>query len=137
MGEFKGTTRDLETIVQSLRPQFSGSDYHVLNKNCNSFANEFLLRLLGKEAPGYVNRMAYIGSFFSCLMPDQTANSAPVDNVPANQGSSFSSSGSVYRAGNNNNNRTTTTTRQPEAVHTPFTAPGRVLGKNIIPICII
>lgn len=120
MGEFKGTTRDLETIVQSLRPQFSGSDYHVLNKNCNSFANEFLLRLLNKEAPGFVNRMAYIGSFFSCLMPENMGNNAPVDNAPANQGSSFSNSGSVYRAGN--------TTRQPEAVHTPFTAPGRVLG---------
>lgn len=129
MGEFRGTTRDLETIVQSLRPLFSGNDYHVLNKNCNAFANEFLLRVLGKEAPAYVNRMAYYGSFFSCLMPDQMGNNAPVDSTPANSSSSSSGSGSVYRAGNNNtNNNKTMTTRQPEAVHTPFAKPGHVLG---------
>eukprot|EP01031_Cornospumella_fuschlensis_P026562 gene26562-32102_t len=82
LGTFKGTTRDLEAIIQSLRSKFSGNDYHILNNNCNSFANEFCLRLLGKEIPGYVNRMANIGSYFSCLLPENAAGS-PVNDPSA------------------------------------------------------
>jgi hypothetical protein len=79
MGVFKGTTKDLETILQSLRPLYKGDDYHILNKNCNNFANDLLVKIVGREAPSYVNRMAYLGSFCSCFLPPQQANQAPVD----------------------------------------------------------
>ncbi|KAJ1443404.1 hypothetical protein B484DRAFT_321644 [Ochromonadaceae sp. CCMP2298] len=42
-------------------PTHRGTDYHVLNKNCNAFADEFLLRIMGRGSPGYVNRMAFYG----------------------------------------------------------------------------
>ena len=117
MGVFKGTSKDLETIIQSLKPHFQGSDYHVLNKNCNCFANEFCQRVVGKEIPGYVNRMANIGSYCSCLLPQNTANDAPVDN---NRPSS--SSGGYTRV---------PTSSQPEPSVNPFTAPGKKLGNAL------
>lgn len=81
MGEYNGSSRDFSNIIESLRPKFKGSDYNILSKNCNSFADNLLQRMLGKELPGFVNRMAYIGSMFSCLFPDSLANNAPVDDV--------------------------------------------------------
>lgn len=121
MGVFKGTTKDLETIIQSLRPHFKGDDYHVLNKNCNNFANEFLIKLVGKEAPSYVNRMAYVGSYCSCLMPQQQANNAPVDN-----GSGRSSGGgSVYSPVSNPSYEKRSNSNSSNA----FSAPGKKLGE--------
>ncbi|RYY89591.1 hypothetical protein EON63_00390, partial [archaeon] len=88
LGTFKGTTRDLEAIIQSMRSKFSGNDYHILNNNCNAFANEFSMRLLGKEIPGYVNRMANIGSYFSCLLPENATGSPVNDPLAANSAGS-------------------------------------------------
>jgi hypothetical protein len=103
MGVYKGTSKDLETIIQSLKPHFQGDSYHLLNKNCNSFANEFCTRVVGKGIPGYVNRMANIGSYFSCLLPPQVTNGgAPVDQNGNNGGQASSSSsfnGAIGRRG--------------------------------------
>ena len=42
---------------------------HVNGRNCNNFSNDLCKALLGTEIPGYVNRCAYIASFFSCCIP--------------------------------------------------------------------
>lgn len=131
MGDFKGTSKDIETIIQSLRPQFGGKDYHVLNRNCNSFANEFLLRLIGKEIPGYVNRMANIGSYFSCLLPPQMAGNAPVDDPSGHhQGDSSSDSnyGSAYRPQRLNNNTSKSNSVSSAAPVNFSSSTGRKLG---------
>jgi hypothetical protein len=56
--------REITKILDELREAFPGNSYHIARKNCNSFSNAFSLALLGKGIPGYVNRMASIGSFF-------------------------------------------------------------------------
>ena len=86
MGDFKGTSRDLSTTLSDLRRSFPGSEYNILTKNCNSFSDEFLKRLVGKEIPGYVNRLAFIGNMFSCLIPPSVLNGAPVDSVDPSAG---------------------------------------------------
>ena len=125
MGNYNGTTRDLEKIISELRNSYQGTDYHVINRNCNAFADEFLQRLLGVASPGYVNRMAFIGSFFSCLLPE-SMNQDPtqqqqqqqssggggssyggnrVNSVGSNNSSSGSgstTSGGVFRTGSSN-----------------------------------
>lgn len=117
MGTFKGTTRDLETIIQSLRPKFGGDSYHLMNNNCNSFANELMLRLTGQEIPGWINRMANMGSYCSCLMPEQQAANAPVDSAQSSgQGTGF-----YTRAGRNATSATTTNS-------TVFATSGAKLG---------
>ena len=87
MGTFQGTSADFDRIISSLRESFPGSEYNVLTRNCNSFAEELVRRLLHKEIPLYINRMANIGSYFSCLFPQNQLNNAPVNEqqVPLNQ----------------------------------------------------
>lgn len=85
-GNYAGTSRDLDRVLDELREQFKGESYHLLTMNCNSFAEALLQRLVGKSLPGYVNRMAYLGSFFSCLLPPQLANDAPVNAIGASAG---------------------------------------------------
>lgn len=81
MGVYNGTTKDLEITIDELKRSFQGSDYNVLTKNCNCFAEALVQKLLGKSIPGYVNRMAEIGSYFSCLLPPSITNQAPVDST--------------------------------------------------------
>ena len=110
MGNYKGTSRDIDKIVSEMKSDFKGNNYHVLNRNCNSFADEFLQRLINKPAPGFVNRMAFIGSFFSCLLPENMNQDPTQQNQSGgssggsgggsyNTGSSGSSSGGVFRTG--------------------------------------
>ena len=65
-------------IVDSLRSDFQGESYNLLNNNCNCFSNALCLALLGKPLPGYVNRLANIGSCFSCFIPKHMLGSSPV-----------------------------------------------------------
>jgi len=136
MGVYKGTSKDLETIIQSLKPHFQGDSYNLLNKNCNSFANEFCQRVVGKGIPGYVNRMANLGSYFSCLLPPNLTNGAPVDNNN-NSGSnnsqvssSSSFNGAIGRRGDRGGGAPAAhpakTALVPPPV--PFAAAGKKLG---------
>lgn len=126
MGEFKGTRRDLETIINSLRPTFQGQHYHVLNRNCNCFSNELMLRLIGTEIPAYVNRMAYYGSMFSCFMPEGMANNAPVEDNNR-QKDEDSNSYQPYSRPSRNSSSISTVKSQPTNT---FESSGHKLGKN-------
>lgn len=119
MGTFKGTTRDLETIIQSLRPSFGPDDYNVITKNCNHFANEFMVRLIGQEIPAWVNRMANFGSVCACMLPDQQANNSPVNAPPD------SSSGFYTRPG-----RLATHQSTPQTPSSSQASTGRRLGAS-------
>jgi hypothetical protein len=41
----------------------------MLKLNCNHFTHEFLISLLGRGLPRHLNRAAYIGSYFHCIVP--------------------------------------------------------------------
>eukprot|EP01036_Dinobryon_divergens_P028118 gene28118-37014_t len=88
MGEFKGSSREISAAISDLRRDFRGEDYHILRRNCNSFSNAFVQRLLGKEIPAYVNRLATVGDMFSCLIPESMLTNAPVDDAPPSTSSS-------------------------------------------------
>ena len=118
MGSFRGSSSDIDRIIREMRDAFSGSAYHILNRNCNTFADEFLQRLIGVPSPGYVNRMAFIGSFFSCLLPENL-NQDPTQQ-PSNGGGA--STGGVYRSGSNGG----VTQQQPIKA---FSGAGMKLGK--------
>ena len=74
MGVFSGTSSDLDRILDDLRPHFRGEKYNILTKNCNSFADALCQKLVRKPIPGFVNRMATIGSYFECILPDNLKN---------------------------------------------------------------
>jgi deubiquitinase DESI2 len=98
MGEFKGTLSDIQQIISSLNVKYGGNCYHILNRNCNHFANDFMLRLINKPIPDYVNRLAFYGSIFSCLLPNSMTNNAPVEN------SNSVGNKNIGRNNHNNNN---------------------------------
>ena len=53
--------------------------YDMLIKNCNHFSNDFLGELFnGRYAlPYYVNRAAWLGSWFHCIIPTRYVTVAP------------------------------------------------------------
>ena len=69
----------VDDAVASMRSEFDGDRYNLLSRNCNNFSDEFCVAVLNKRIPGWVNRMAYMGSWFSCLIPPQMLGEAPVN----------------------------------------------------------
>jgi hypothetical protein len=102
---YQGNSRDIDTILDDLRHDFKGDDYNIIQKNCNSFSDAFVMKLLNVPIPSYINRLANIGSFFSCLLPPSLTNQdAPVSStngrdykVSANNVKAFSGQG--YKLG--------------------------------------
>ena len=88
---------EVRAIVDSMRDEFPGSAYNIITRNCNTFASELSRRLLQRDVPGYVNRLAYLGSFVSCLLPASATGQAPVDAVGSGSSAGGSSSGGVSR----------------------------------------
>jgi hypothetical protein len=77
LGEYKGSSADIKSLVSDLQSEFPDDGYNLLTKNCNCFSNEFALRLVGKPIPSYVNRLATIGSYCSCLLPPDLQGKDP------------------------------------------------------------
>ena len=72
-GEIASSRDEVEEKLSALRKKFTGPSYDLLKQNCNTFTEEFVKALTGKEVPGYVNRLATLGSvahdFVPCLLP--------------------------------------------------------------------
>jgi deubiquitinase DESI2 len=64
---------------RELEAEFGPNNYNIITRNCNSFSNAFCMALLNKPIPAWVNRLAYMGSWFSCLLPQQMLGDAPVN----------------------------------------------------------
>ena len=79
LGEITNYVERVARAKAELDPEFGEEDYNILTRNCNHFANALVNKLTGQNIPGYVNRLAFMGSFFSCLMPRDMQNQAPVN----------------------------------------------------------
>jgi deubiquitinase DESI2 len=105
MGVMDGGQMELKKALDDLRDAFGPNDYNIIRKNCNHFANAMVYRLLGKEIPGYVNRIAQVGACCACLIPRQMLENAPVGDPDATNNSSSSNSfGGVYANAPQGNN---------------------------------
>ena len=93
MGSFDGGSPELKRAIDELRHnhQFGPTNYNLIRKNCNHFANALCWQLLRRTIPAYVNRCADIGSCCSCLLPKQLLEGAPVGGSSSTSGSSSSS----------------------------------------------
>lgn len=81
LGHFTGSYTQLERALDDLKREFRPSDYDLLNRNCNTFADALVQKLLGRKIPGFVNRLALLGGCFSCCLPPEMAQSA-AERVP-------------------------------------------------------
>ena len=48
--------------------------YHILERNCNTFSNELAVRLLGIGLPGYITRLSRLAQCCSCCLPSNLSN---------------------------------------------------------------
>ncbi|KAJ1693835.1 hypothetical protein LUZ63_010533 [Rhynchospora breviuscula] len=69
-----GTTEmsrlEFRVFLEDLAESYHGDTYHLIFKNCNHFTDDLCKHLTGKRIPRWVNRLAKLGSFCSCILPD-------------------------------------------------------------------
>lgn len=61
---------EFRLFMEQLSGKYHGDSYHLITKNCNHFTDDVCKRLTGKSIPGWVNRLARLGSFCNCLLPE-------------------------------------------------------------------
>lgn len=54
MGVCKLTRQEVRRLVVQMGKEYKGNAYHLLQKNCNHFANALCQRLVGRSAPTWV-----------------------------------------------------------------------------------
>jgi len=69
MGETDLTPAQVQQLVQQMGSHYKGNAYHLLQKNCNHFASDLCLQLLGRPAPAWINRLAGMAVMLHCLIP--------------------------------------------------------------------
>ncbi|XAR53280.1 hypothetical protein NMG60_11021766 [Bertholletia excelsa] len=70
LGHIDMPPSEFRRFIQGMGSEYHGDTYHLISKNCNHFTDEIAWRLTGKHIPGWVNRLARLGSFCSCLLPE-------------------------------------------------------------------
>ncbi|KAL5651810.1 hypothetical protein ACJX0J_037268, partial [Zea mays] len=61
---------EFREFIQRMASEYHGDTYHLISKNCNHFTDDLSTRLTGKSIPGWVNRLARLGAFCNCLLPE-------------------------------------------------------------------
>jgi len=71
--------RDVWPILEELMDKYRAHKYDVLLKNCNHFSDELIRRLYAgqKGIPRWINRAAWFGSWFHCLVPTKYLTVTP------------------------------------------------------------
>ncbi|OAY60091.1 deSI-like protein At4g17486 isoform X2 [Manihot esculenta] len=70
LGSTNLSLSEVRSFMEHLSTKYHGDTYHLIAKNCNHFTDEVCLQLTGKPIPGWVNRLARVGSFCNCLLPE-------------------------------------------------------------------
>ncbi|CAM9582847.1 unnamed protein product [Chrysoparadoxa australica] len=107
IGKFEGGRKGIDDAIEALRSDFDGNSYNLITRNCNHFSEAFCQKLMGKEIPGYVNRLAYAGSYFSWIFDNEAFAQAPVTqggSGSAGSGAGGSTRGSVITNGRSGGN---------------------------------
>ncbi|XVF10887.1 hypothetical protein REPUB_Repub07fG0222100 [Reevesia pubescens] len=76
LGSINMSRSEFRLFMEQLSEKYHGDTYHLIAKNCNHFTDEVCLQLTGKPIPGWVNRLARLGSFCNCLLPESIQVSA-------------------------------------------------------------
>ncbi|XP_059433421.1 deSI-like protein At4g17486 isoform X2 [Corylus avellana] len=70
LGRITMLPSEFRTFIENAASEYHGDTYHLISKNCNHFTDDISWRLTGKHIPGWVNRLARLGSLCSCLLPE-------------------------------------------------------------------
>ncbi|XP_019190869.1 PREDICTED: deSI-like protein At4g17486 [Ipomoea nil] len=70
LGSTDMSPSEVRSFMEQLSRKYHGDSYHLIAKNCNHFSDEVCMQLTGKPIPGWVNRLARVGSFCNCLLSE-------------------------------------------------------------------
>ncbi|KAE8710397.1 DeSI-like protein [Hibiscus syriacus] len=70
LGSINMSLTEFTTFIEKMASQYYGNSYHLISKNCNHFTDDVVHKLTSKHIPGWVNRLARLGSLFSCILPE-------------------------------------------------------------------
>ncbi|KAL5065042.1 hypothetical protein RYX36_026779 [Vicia faba] len=70
LGQIHMSPSEFRTFIENMASEYYGDTYHLISKNCNHFTSDVSHRLVGKQTPGWVNRLAKLGALCSCLLPE-------------------------------------------------------------------
>ncbi|KAK4728457.1 hypothetical protein R3W88_021445 [Solanum pinnatisectum] len=70
LGSTDMSCSEVRSYMEHISGKYHGDSYHLIAKNCNHFADEVCSHLTGKPIPGWVNRLARVGSFCNCILPE-------------------------------------------------------------------
>lgn len=70
LGRINMPQPEFRTFIERIASEYHGDTYHLISKNCNHFTDDISQKLTGKHIPGWVNRLARLGSLCSCLLPE-------------------------------------------------------------------
>ena len=126
VGVFDGGEPELRRALRDLEDDGFGHDsYNLIRRNCNHFANALCWRLLQKQIPPHINRLADLGSWMSCLIPKKLLENAPV-NGDLTSGANSGSSGFKVYPGRQSLSQESTSQAQIQA----FTGSGARVGST-------
>lgn len=84
LGSTDMTRAEFRSFMEHISSKYHGDTYHLIAKNCNHFTDEVSMKLTGKPIPSWVNRLARVGSFCNCLLPESIQLTA-VRHLPDHQ----------------------------------------------------
>lgn len=89
MGSIILSLQEINVITNRLGGDgFQGSNYHIVNCNCNAFSERFCQELTGTSIPLWVNRAASIGQSFTAQTPAFPAPSTTANTASASASTS-------------------------------------------------
>ncbi|XP_014507720.1 deSI-like protein At4g17486 [Vigna radiata var. radiata] len=86
---------EFHSFIECLSSKYHGDTYHLIAKNCNHFTDEVCQQLTGKPIPAWINRLARVGSFCNCLLPE-SLQVAAVRHLPEHLDLNSDDEGSEY-----------------------------------------
>lgn len=114
IGRTDFTKSEIDQIIQLIGREFRGIDYHLINKNCNTFSSKFCKTICGQDIPSWVNRLAYISTFvpfIERMIPREWISPIAIQhtleshmNEPSTANGTSSSSASLQNDANNKSN---------------------------------
>ncbi|KAK3716366.1 hypothetical protein LTR37_006516 [Vermiconidia calcicola] len=63
--------KEMDAIIREVSERFLGTQYNLLECNCNHFTSALVEGLTGRSAPGWLNRAAGVGVALPCVVPKE------------------------------------------------------------------
>jgi hypothetical protein len=68
---------EIKSIISEMKLIYTAKSYHLINKNCNHFADDLFMKLCNEHLPGFINRVAGVGETLQPVLSVISSDLAP------------------------------------------------------------